>query len=235
MWMGDALGEESVIKTRWDKIHSNRALSEGVISQALPTSQPMPCEGNRVCNESSIEPWGWGNSLHFSRYQQPSGRLLVDCFSEGADSDSLSLQSRKRVTIRQKQLVKVLTNFYIIWTILLNRKFYLHPANVPAKSFQINVIINIFIRVLVRSLVRIWMSAFRYNLRIPRVHPISILEVSGQSTDTKTLVDCCRSAKFTWINDCRCRTSLTWVPSRLRRVDAKTGRKFFLLQNDRIL
>ena len=30
MWMGDALGEESVIKD--DVIHSNRALSEGIIT-----------------------------------------------------------------------------------------------------------------------------------------------------------------------------------------------------------
>ena len=34
MWMGDALGEESVIKD--DVIHSNRALSEGIITIADP-------------------------------------------------------------------------------------------------------------------------------------------------------------------------------------------------------
>ena len=69
--MGDALGEDCVIKD--DMIHSNRALSEGIIT----------VEGNADGSTHAMQGkfGGWNESSIV-----PLGRLPVDCSSKGADS-----------------------------------------------------------------------------------------------------------------------------------------------------
>ena len=76
MWMGDALGEESVIKD--DVIHSNRALSEGMITiagNADGLTHAMWGKSGRW-NESSIDPRRWA-IVSISAVWSAAGRLLL--------------------------------------------------------------------------------------------------------------------------------------------------------------
>ena len=75
MWMGDALGEESVIKD--DVIHSNRA-REGKITIAGNADGSTHAMWGKLgrWNESSIETWRWA-IVSISAVRSAAGRLLL--------------------------------------------------------------------------------------------------------------------------------------------------------------